>query len=44
MIDFGVEEQYKKYEQVIERTVQAYEFWFHSIASTIRAYLTTTKK
>jgi len=40
---FKFEEQYKKYEEVLERTAQAYEFWYHSIASTIRCFLTTKK-
>jgi len=31
---FTFEEQYKKFEQLNERTKQAYEFWLETITST----------
>jgi hypothetical protein len=41
---FKFEEQYKSYEQAVERVIQVTEFWFHSIISTAKTFLTTTKK
>lgn len=38
------EKQYKNYEQAVERVVQAYEFWFHSIISTAKTYLSQKAK
>jgi hypothetical protein len=38
------EKQYKNYEQAVERVVQAYEFWFHSIISTAKTYLSQKTK
>ena len=38
------EEQYKNYEQAVERVVQSYEFWFHSIISTAKTYFTQLTK
>jgi hypothetical protein len=35
---FDFESQYKKYEQAVERVMQAYEFWYHSIVSTAKTY------
>jgi hypothetical protein len=43
MIDFGFEEQYKKYQQAVDRTIQAYDFWFSSIVSTAKALFTSQK-
>jgi hypothetical protein len=31
---FSFEEQYKKFEQLNERTKQAYEFWLETVTST----------
>lgn len=41
MMHFEFEKQYKNYEQAIERVIQSYEFWFHSIISTAKMYLKT---
>jgi hypothetical protein len=37
------EKQYKNYEEAVERVVQAYEFWFHSIISTAKTFLASKK-
>lgn len=35
---FKVEDQYKSYEQAVERVIQVTEFWFHSIISTAKSF------
>jgi hypothetical protein len=44
MIHSEFEKQYKNYEQAVERIIQAYEFWFHSIISTAKTYLAQKTK
>jgi hypothetical protein len=41
---FEFEKQYKSYEQTVDRVIQAYEFWFNSILSTAKTYLTPKTK
>jgi len=41
---FEFEKHYKDYQQAVERVVQAYEFWFHSIISTAKTYLNQKTK
>jgi len=31
---FTFEDQYKQYEQLLDRTKQAYEFWINAVTST----------
>ena len=40
---FSFEDQYKKYEQVLDRTKQAYEFWYNCVLSTWKDFLKTGK-
>jgi hypothetical protein len=35
---FKIEDQYKSYEQAVERVIQITEFWFHSIISTAKSF------
>jgi hypothetical protein len=40
---FTFEDQYKKYEEVLDRTKQAYEFWYSCLISTWKDFLKTGK-
>jgi hypothetical protein len=40
---FTFEEQYKKYEVLVERTKEAYEFWVNCVFSSIKEYIKTGK-
>lgn len=40
---FTFEEQYKKYEQLLERTKEAYEFWTNCVMSSWKDFLKTGK-
>jgi hypothetical protein len=40
---FTFEEQFKKYEEVLDRTKQAYEFWYNCILSTWKDFYKTGK-
>ena len=40
---FSFDEQYKKFEQVTERTKQAYEFWINAVASTWQDFFKAPK-
>lgn len=44
MNHFSFEDQYKKYEQVLERTKQAYDFWYSCMVSTWEDFLKFKKK
>jgi hypothetical protein len=35
---FTFDEQYKKYEELAERTKQAYEFWYDCVLSTMKDF------
>jgi hypothetical protein len=35
---FTFEDQYKKYEQLMDRTNQAYEFWVNCVFSSIKDF------
>jgi hypothetical protein len=35
---FTFDEQYKKYEQLMDRTNQAYEFWVNCVFSSIKDF------
>jgi hypothetical protein len=41
---FTFEEQYKKFEQLNERTKQAYEFWLNAVVSTWEDFFKPKKK
>ncbi len=41
---FTFEEQYKKFEEVTERTKQAYEFWVNCLSSTWQDFFKAPKK
>jgi hypothetical protein len=41
---FSFEEQYKKFEELTERTKQAYEFWVNAVASTWEDFFKPKKK
>ena len=41
---FSFEEQYKKFEELNERTKQAYEFWVNAISSTWEDFFKPKKK
>ena len=41
---FSFEEQYKKFEQLNERTKQAYEFWINCVTSTLEDFFKPRKK
>ena len=38
---FTFEEQFKKFEELSERTKQAYEFWYSCIISTLKDFCKT---
>jgi hypothetical protein len=40
---FTFDEQYKKFEEVIDRTKQAYEFWYNCLLSTWKDFYKTGK-
>jgi hypothetical protein len=41
---FSFDEQYKKFEQLNERTKQTYEFWVNALASTWEDFFKPKKK
>jgi hypothetical protein len=41
---FTFEEQYKKFEQLSERTKQAYDFWVSCVTSTLEDFFKPKKK
>ena len=41
---FKFEDQYKQYEQLLERTKQAYEFWLNAVTSTFEDLYKLKKK
>ena len=41
---FSFDEQYKKFEELNERTKQAYEFWVNCLISTWEDFFKTKKK
>jgi hypothetical protein len=41
---FDFEKQYKQYEELAERTKQAYEFWVKAVASTLEDFFKPRKK
>ena len=41
---FSFEEQYKKFEELNERTKQAYEFWVKAVTSTVEDFFNPRKK
>ena len=41
---FTFEDQYKKFEQLSERTKQAYEFWINCVTSTLEDFFKPRKK
>jgi hypothetical protein len=41
---FTFEEQYKKFEQLNDRTKQAYEFWLNAVVSTWEDFFKPKKK
>jgi hypothetical protein len=41
---FGFEEQYKKFEEIAERTKQAYEFWVKITMSAFEDFYKPKKK
>jgi hypothetical protein len=41
---FTFEEQYKQYEQLLDRTKQAYEFWINAVTSTWEDLFKSKKK
>ena len=40
---FGFEEQYKKFEEVLDRTQAMYDFWAKAMFTTIKDIFNTTK-
>jgi hypothetical protein len=40
---FTFEEQFKKYEQLLERTKETYEFWTNCVMSSWKDFLKTGK-
>ena len=40
---FTFDEQFKKYEEVLDRTKQAYEFWYNYLVSTWKDFYKTGK-
>jgi len=40
---FTFDEQFKKYEEVLDRTKQAYEFWYNCLVSTWKDFYKTYK-
>jgi hypothetical protein len=38
MIDFKIEEQSKKVEKLVEQSIQATEFWFNAVLSSVKAF------
>lgn len=38
MVDFKFEEQSKKVEKLIEQGIQATEFWFNAVLSSVKAF------
>jgi hypothetical protein len=40
---FTFEEQYKKFEELSDRTKQAYEFWVNCVFSSFKDFLRTGK-
>ena len=44
MNHFSFEEQYKKFEELAERTKQAYEFWYNCVVSTWEDFCKPKKK
>ena len=43
-IMFTFDEQYKKFEEITERTKQAYEFWYKCLLSTWEDFFKPKKK
>jgi hypothetical protein len=41
---FEFEKQYKNYEQAVGRVIEMYEFWFNSMTSAAKTYLTPKTK
>ena len=41
---FTFEDQYKQYEQLLDRTKQAYEFWVNAVVSTVEDFYKPKKK
>jgi hypothetical protein len=41
---FSFDDQYKKFEEINERTKQAYEFWINALVSTWEDFFKTKKK
>ena len=41
---FSFDDQYKKFEQVTERTKQAYDFWYNCLLSTWEDFFKPKKK
>jgi hypothetical protein len=41
---FKFEDQYKQYEQLVERTKQVYEFWLNAVTSTLEDLYKPRKK
>ena len=41
---FTFEDQYKKFEQLAERTKQTYEFWINAVMSTVEDFYKPKKK
>lgn len=37
---FTFDEQFKKYEDLTERTKQAYEFWYNCVYSSVKEFFT----
>jgi isocitrate dehydrogenase kinase/phosphatase len=40
---FTFDEQYKKFEEVTERTKQIYEFWYNCVVTTLKDFYKTGK-
>jgi hypothetical protein len=40
---FGFEEQYKKFEEVLDRTQAAYDFWTKAVFTTVKDLFNTNK-
>jgi len=38
------EDQFKKYEDLVERTKQAYEFWYNCLYSSVKEFFNTKTK
>lgn len=43
MTMFTFDEQYKKFEEVADRTKQMYEFWYNAVLTTLKDFYKTGK-